>query len=42
MAVDADTGETGWTVPSDVQKYDYSGEMVTVSNRRVDLKMTPN
>nr|WP_245575962.1 NAD-dependent epimerase/dehydratase family protein [Haloplanus natans] len=42
MAMDADTGDTGWTVPSDIQEYDYSGEMVTVSNRRVDLKVTPN
>ncbi len=42
MSMDTDTGGTGWTVPSAVQSYEYSGEMVTVSNRRVDLKVTPN
>ena len=42
MAMDSETGETGWTEPSEVQSYEYSGEMVTVSNRRVDLKVTPN
>ncbi len=42
MSMDVDTGETRWTTPTDVQAYDYSGEMVTVSNRRVDLRVTPN
>ena len=42
MSMDADTGDTIWTTPSDVQSYEYEGEMVTVSNRRIDLKVTPN
>ncbi len=42
MSMDSETGDTGWTRPSAVQEYNYSGEMVTVSNRRVDLKVTPN
>ena len=42
MAMDADSGETGWKSPSAVQSYEYEGEMVTISNRRVDLKVTPN
>jgi nucleoside-diphosphate-sugar epimerase/intein/homing endonuclease len=42
MAMDFETGETGWQVPSEHQEYDYSGEMVTVSGGQVDLKVTPN
>ena len=42
MTMDSETGDTGWTSPSAIQSYDYSGEMVTVSNRRLDLKVTPN
>jgi nucleoside-diphosphate-sugar epimerase len=42
MSMDADTGETGWTQPSEIQEYKYNGEMVTVSNKQVDLKVTPN
>nr|WP_158293632.1 NAD-dependent epimerase/dehydratase family protein [Halorubrum sp. GN12_10-3_MGM] len=42
MAMDAESGETKWTVPTEIQSYDYTGEMVTVSNRRIDLKVTPN
>ena len=42
MSMDAETGETGWQTPSAVQSYEYDSELVTVSNRRVDLKVTPN
>lgn len=42
MAMDADSGETGWQQPSAVQAYDYEGELVTVTNRAVDLAVTPN
>jgi nucleoside-diphosphate-sugar epimerase len=42
MSMDSETGETSWRVPSEIQEYDYSGEMVTFSNRRIDLKVTPN
>jgi nucleoside-diphosphate-sugar epimerase len=41
MSMDFTSGETGWTTPSEVQSYQYSGELVTISNRRVDLKVTP-
>ena len=42
MSMDSESGDVGWTTPSEVQSYQYTGEMVTVSNRRVDLKVTPN
>jgi nucleoside-diphosphate-sugar epimerase len=42
MSMDVDTGDTDWTTPCEIQSYEYEGEMVTVSNRRVDLKVTPN
>ena len=42
MSMDSETGETGWEVPSGIHEYDYSGEMVTISNRRIDLEVTPN
>nr|WP_158228724.1 NAD-dependent epimerase/dehydratase family protein [Halorubrum sp. C191] len=42
IAMSEESGETYWTEPSDVQSYQYEGEMVTVSNRRLDLKVTPN
>ena len=42
MAMDFESGDTGWASPSAVQSYSYEGEMATVSNRRLDLKVTPN
>jgi len=42
MGMDSETGNVSWTTPSAIQSYEYDGEMVTVSNRRVDLKVTPN
>jgi len=42
MSMDSESGDTEWTTPSKIQSYDYAGEMVTISNRRIDLKVTPN
>ena len=42
MSMDFESGQTRWQTPNDIHSYEYTGEMVTVSNRRVDLKITPN
>jgi len=42
MALNPDSGEAQWERTSDIQSYDYDGEMRIVENRRIDLKVTPN
>lgn len=42
MGMDSETGKTGWKSPEAIQEYDYNGDLVTVTNRSVDLAVTPN